>query len=160
MEARKVLVGGIHWTAALHLVTEVVAVAAGKQPTGPVKLGDVSAAMHPIGVDVADKPGALPAEPAGRPEDRHALVNAVPFVVASSDTVMKDDGCPFTDDLNGRGCVVPVVPLPGTELPTGEISLRAPALSHSSDLLPSTVPVPFQLWPPRGMGFCLPKSLG
>ena len=31
MEARKVLVGGIHRTAALHLVTEVVAVAAGKQ---------------------------------------------------------------------------------------------------------------------------------
>ena len=100
MQASQLMMGAVHRSAALHLITKAVAVTAGEQSTGRVELGNPSAAIHPIGVDVADEPGPLSAEPAGRPADRHALVDRLPIPPAHLHAVIEINGLPATLDLD------------------------------------------------------------
>jgi hypothetical protein len=120
MKPRQAMMGAIHESSTLHRVAKAVAVTASEEPASMIEFCNLSAAIHAIGANVADKPGTLAAEAAGGPADRHALVDGLPFLIASSDTVMKGDRCSFTDDLDGRDYVAAVRPLPGTELPTGK----------------------------------------
>ena len=82
MQASQAMMGAVHWSAALHRVAEAVAVPAGEEPASTIELGNLPAAIDPVGVNVADEPWPLAAEAAGRPTDRHALVNGLPILAA------------------------------------------------------------------------------
>src|SRR4051812_236398 len=88
----------------------------------------------------------------------YALTDRLPFLVDSSNTVMKGDRCPFTDDLDGRGYVAPVRPLPGTELPTGK-KAGARQLDHTKRSATFNRPAALPVVAAARHGILLPKSL-
>ena len=80
MQAAEAMVGLVHSVATLRPITEPVAIPAREQLSGAIDLRDPPAAMDAIGEYVADEPGTFSAEAAGRPSDRHALRDRLPFL--------------------------------------------------------------------------------
>ena len=115
MKPRQAVMRASHWPVTLHRIAEAVAVAARKQLSGKVDLCNPSAAINPIGVNVADKPRTLSAEAAGSPSDRHPLLDGLPIVSARSNTVAQSDSVPTACDPDRSGRPVPIRPLPATE---------------------------------------------
>ena len=86
MQASQAMMSSVHRPVALHRIAKAVAVPAGEEPASTIELCNLPAAIHPIGVNVADKPGTLAAEAAGSPADRHALVDRLPFLASPART--------------------------------------------------------------------------
>jgi hypothetical protein len=98
------LMCAIHRSAALHPIDEPVAVAASKQPTCTIELGDLATAIHTVCLNVADEPRPLTTEAARSPLDWHALMDGLPILAARSDAVVESDGIsPACNGDKGRG---------------------------------------------------------
>jgi hypothetical protein len=82
MQTSQAMMSRVHRAAALDGVAKPVAVSAGEEPARAIKFCDLPAAVDPIGSNIADEPGALSAEPACRPSDRHTLLYRIPIATS------------------------------------------------------------------------------
>jgi hypothetical protein len=80
MQASQLMMSSIHRPVTLDRISEAVAEAACEELTGTIELCNPSPAIHAIGMNVADEPGAFSAEAAGSPADRYSLVNGLPIL--------------------------------------------------------------------------------
>ena len=151
VETRKVVVRLIHWPDALDIIAEPIAMTAGKETATSVELGNPAAAIHSIGADIADKPGSLTAEAARGPRigtrcstDCHSW----PYDLKRYFSVISS--LPSSMSIHARVPSLYVHCQLAWRLPD-----RKPARASfitSSERVPSTVPPPFQLCPPRDIG--------
>jgi hypothetical protein len=81
----------IHWPSALHRVGEAVAVTAREKSHGTVKLRNLPAAIHSVGLNIAYEPRSLAAQPAWRPAYGHPLMNGLRILTVRSDAIVEVD---------------------------------------------------------------------
>jgi len=67
VQTRKVVVRLIHWADALNIVAEPIAMAAGKETTTSVELGNPAAAIHTVGSHATNEPWSLATKAASGP---------------------------------------------------------------------------------------------
>src|SRR5215212_11351495 len=108
--------GPLRLVFALALIAEVVTVPAQEVASRPVQDRNPPAAPNTVDYSGANEPGALPAEVARRPLQRHRLLNVLPLCVEPAPVAEQEDqplrSVPSFDQAPNRGRLLPR-PRPG-----------------------------------------------